>query len=249
MKAETELVVAADGSGEFTNVQTAINAVPQNTSPTNWCVILVKPGIYKELIYVQHEKHFVCLRGENAEKTVMTYDLHAGLPGPDGKPISTFRTPSTVIDADDFVAENLTFENSAGPKGQALAVRLDGDRLLFVTAGSWGGRTPFSAIGGGIISRIVISRGPWILFLAAPLNSTNVAMSIVSGTAISLPLQRPRTIRSVMCFHIAGSPAKIPSEDLSGPALAALRERDFSEHGNVRRRTPGRLGQLAGPRA
>lgn len=130
-KAQTELVVATDGSGQFTNVQAAVNAVPQNTSPTNWCVILIKPGIYKELVYVQHEKHFVCLRGENAEKTVLTYDLHAGLPGPDGKPISTFRTPSTVIDADDFAAENLTFQNSAGPKGQALAVRLDGDREVF----------------------------------------------------------------------------------------------------------------------
>ncbi|MGP8021142.1 MAG: pectinesterase family protein [Limisphaerales bacterium] len=130
-KDETELVVAADGSGQFTNVQAAINAVPQNTNLTNWCVILIKPGVYKELIYVQREKHFVRLVGEDPEKTVLTYDLHAGLPGPDGKPISTFRTPSTVIDADDFVAENLTFQNSAGPKGQALAVRLDGDRLIF----------------------------------------------------------------------------------------------------------------------
>ncbi len=130
-KAEMQLVVAADGSGQFTNVQAAINAVPQNTSPTNWCVILVRPGIYQELIYVQREKHFVRLVGEDPEKTVLTYDLHANLPGPDGKPISTFRTPSTVIDADDFVAENLTFQNSAGPKGQALALRLDGDRVIF----------------------------------------------------------------------------------------------------------------------
>jgi pectinesterase len=130
-RSETQLVVAVDGSGQFTNVQTAINAVPQNTSPTNWCVILVKPGVYKGLLYVQREKHFVRLVGEAPGKTVLTYDLHANLPGPDGKPISTFRTPSTVIDADDFVAENLTFENSAGPKGQALAVRLDGDRLIF----------------------------------------------------------------------------------------------------------------------
>lgn len=52
-KAETPLVVAADGSGQFTNVQAAINAVPQNTGPTNWCVILVKPDIYQELTYVQ----------------------------------------------------------------------------------------------------------------------------------------------------------------------------------------------------
>jgi pectinesterase len=124
-------VVAADGSGQFTNVQAAINAVPQNTSPTNWCVIRIKPGVYKGLVYIQREKHFVRLVGEDPEKTALTYDLHANLPGPDGKPISTFRTPSTVIDADDFAAENLTFENSAGPKGQALAVRLDGDRLMF----------------------------------------------------------------------------------------------------------------------
>ena len=51
--------------------------------------------------------------------------------GKDGKPIGTFRTPSTLIDADDFTAENLTFENSAGPVGQALAIRVDGDRAAF----------------------------------------------------------------------------------------------------------------------
>lgn len=130
-KADMELVVAADGSGQFTNVQAAIDATPQNTSPTNWCTILIKPGVYKELIYIQHEKQFVRLLGEDPQKTVLTYDLYANIRGPDGKPIGTFRTPSTVIDADDFVAENITFQNSAGPRGQALAVRLDGDRLIF----------------------------------------------------------------------------------------------------------------------
>ena len=51
--------------------------------------------------------------------------------GPDGKIIGTFRTASTFIDADDFTAENLTFENSAGPVGQALAIRIEGDRVAF----------------------------------------------------------------------------------------------------------------------
>jgi pectinesterase len=36
-----------------------------------------------------------------------------------------------LIDADDFTAENITFENSAGPVGQALAIRVDGDRATF----------------------------------------------------------------------------------------------------------------------
>ena len=62
---------------------------------------------------------------------MLTFDLHANLTGLDGKPIGTFRTPSTVIDADDFTAENITFENSAGPVGQALAIRVDGDRATF----------------------------------------------------------------------------------------------------------------------
>src|SRR5438445_3335663 len=111
--AQIRLVVAADGSGQFKTVQEAINAVPQTTSSTNPTIIQIKPGIYKELIYVQREKRFVHLVGENAEKTVLTYNLRANMPGPDGKPIGTFRTPSTVIDADDFTAENITFENSA----------------------------------------------------------------------------------------------------------------------------------------
>jgi pectinesterase len=128
--AQTELVVAVDGSGQYRSVQEAIMAVPAGTAE-NPVVIRIKPGRYRELIYVQREKRYFRLIGEDAEKTVLTYDLHANLPGPDGKPLGTFRTPSIVIDADDFAAENITFENSAGPVGQALAIRVDGDRATF----------------------------------------------------------------------------------------------------------------------
>jgi pectinesterase len=51
--------------------------------------------------------------------------------GPDGLPIGTFRTPTLQVDADDFTAEHITVENSAGPVGQALAMRVDGDRAAF----------------------------------------------------------------------------------------------------------------------
>lgn len=127
---QTELVVAADGSAKYRSVQEAIMAVPAGTRD-NPVIIRIKPGVYKELIYVQREKRFFHLIGEDASKTILTYDLHANIQGKDGKPIGTFRTPSTQIDADDFTAENITFENSAGPVGQALAVRVDGDRVRF----------------------------------------------------------------------------------------------------------------------
>jgi pectinesterase len=128
--AATNLVVAADGTAAFKTVQAAINAAPTGTR-ANPTVVHVRPGIYKELIYVQREKRFLELLGEEAAQTTLSYDLYAGLPGPDGKPMGTFRTASTVIDADDFSAENISFENAAGPKGQALAIRVEGDRVAF----------------------------------------------------------------------------------------------------------------------
>jgi pectinesterase len=128
--APIDLVVAADGSGQFKTVQEAVMSVPAG-SPSNPVIIHIKPGTYKELIYIQREKRFFKLIGEDAERTILTFNLYAGMQGLDGKPIGTFRTPSTVIDADDFTAENITFENSAGPVGQALAIRIDGDRAVF----------------------------------------------------------------------------------------------------------------------
>jgi len=129
-KNQTDITVALDGSGQFKSVQDAIMSVPAGTE-TNPVIIHIKPGTYKELIYIQHEKRFFHLVGGDAAKTILTFDLHANLPGTNGKPIGTFRTPSTVIDADDFTAENITFENTAGPVGQALAIRVDGDRAVF----------------------------------------------------------------------------------------------------------------------
>jgi pectinesterase len=123
--------VAQDGSGNYRTVQEAINAAPQTLTADGRWVIFVKAGTYREMVYVQREKHFVMLVGEDPLRTVITYNLNANNVGLDGKPIGTFRTPSVVIDADDFTAENLTFENSAGPVGQAVAVRIDGDRVIF----------------------------------------------------------------------------------------------------------------------
>jgi pectinesterase len=122
--------VAVDGSGDYTSVRAALDAAPQicKDDRRRW-TILVKAGTYRELVSAQREKRFVSLVGEDAQKTTISYDLFANVPGPDGKPIGTFRTPTLSIDADDFTLENLTIANTAGPKGQAVALRLDGDRI------------------------------------------------------------------------------------------------------------------------
>jgi len=136
-----DAVVAPDGSGDYTSVQEAISRAPMRTGKTDprW-VILVKSGTYRERIHVQRERGNILVRGEDAANTVIVFDQHANLPGPDGKIIGTFRTPTVWIDADGMIWENITLANDAGrpgprdggpPVGQALALRVDGDRVVF----------------------------------------------------------------------------------------------------------------------
>jgi len=115
--APINITVALDGSGQFKSVQEAIMSVPAG-SPAKPVVIHIKPGTYKELIYIQHEKRFFRLVGEDAAKTILTYDLHANMIGSDQKPIGTFRTPSTLIDADDVLESGIDIV--AQPPGKRL---------------------------------------------------------------------------------------------------------------------------------
>lgn len=124
------VTVAADGSAQFKTIQEAVMSVPSG-SPAAPVVIRIKPGIYRELVYIQHEKRYFRLVGEDAATTIISFNLHANMFGLDGKKIGTFRTPTVTVDADDFEAERVTFENSAGPVGQALAIRVDSDRAVF----------------------------------------------------------------------------------------------------------------------
>jgi len=129
-----DAIVAADGTGNYTSLQTAIDKAPMRTRATDprW-VILVKPGVYRERIYVQRERGNILVRGEDAASTTIAFNLNANLPDPDapGKTIGTFRTPTVQIDGDGMIWENLTVANTAGNVGQALALRADGDRLVF----------------------------------------------------------------------------------------------------------------------
>ena len=126
----TTAVVAKDGSGDFTTIQAAMARIGMG-SPDRPATIYVRRGVYRELVYAQREKRYVRLIGEDPASTVLVYGLHAGMKGLDGEPIGTFRTATFHLDADDFTVENLTIQNDAGPVGQALAIAVHGDRVVF----------------------------------------------------------------------------------------------------------------------
>lgn len=123
-----DFVVATDGSGNFTSVQAAIDAVPdyRKAGPTR---ILIKKGVYKEKIIIAGSKQQVQLTGEDG--AVLTYDDYAGKPNIFGENKGTSGSGSIYIFGTDFVAENITFENSSGPVGQAVACHVAGDRAVF----------------------------------------------------------------------------------------------------------------------
>ncbi len=123
-----DYVVAKDGSGDFFTVQEAINAVPDFRKDVR-TTILVRPGTYKEKLIVPESKINVSLIGQTG--TVITYDGYASRLNALGTPMSTSGSASCYIYAPDFYAENITFANSAGRVGQAVACFVDGDRAYF----------------------------------------------------------------------------------------------------------------------
>jgi pectinesterase len=130
LNAQKKIVVAKDGSGDYTTVQQAFNSIPPNNKKP--ITILVKNGTYKEKLHLDSGKSFITLLGEDKFNTVLTYDDHTGKVSPKGDTINTRTSCSFLVKANDFNAKDITFENNAGfTAGQAVAVESDGDRAVF----------------------------------------------------------------------------------------------------------------------
>ncbi|MBW4888301.1 pectin esterase [Mucilaginibacter sp. HMF5004] len=128
-QAQKRIVVAQDGSGNYKTVQEAINAVTDNNRSVT--EIFVKKGTYKERIVVAVSKINITLIGEDAMSTILTFDNYASRLDSTGKALGTSRTASFYVYGGGFTAKNITFENSAGPVGQALAIYVAGDKAAF----------------------------------------------------------------------------------------------------------------------
>lgn len=117
--------VATDGSGDFKTVQEAIASVPDNSA--DWTTIHLAAGTYQGNIIVPKNKVKISLEGDGADKSIITWDRNVRDPKPEGAGFN----PGALIRADDFHAKNVTFQNTSGNHGQALALRVDGDREVF----------------------------------------------------------------------------------------------------------------------
>ncbi|XP_059650205.1 putative pectinesterase/pectinesterase inhibitor 38 [Cornus florida] len=107
-------IVSKDGSGDYRSISKAVFAIPNSASATY--IIHNKRGIYNEAVDVGMYKNSVVFLGDGIDHTIIQFN----------KSTSTgIRTVSCSwdIEAQHFVAKDISFVNSAGVNaGQAVAV-------------------------------------------------------------------------------------------------------------------------------
>ena len=127
VKAQTQITVAKDGSGDYATIQEAVDAAPLDGRTT----IRIKAGTYSEQVTIGSKQKpsakRLSLVGEGMGRTVITSDK-----GMKSHGVPFHKTPALSVYASDFYAEGLTIQNTAWKEGgQALALFVAGDRQAY----------------------------------------------------------------------------------------------------------------------
>ena len=141
-----QAVVAQDGSGDYTSVQDAVNAAPENRREP-W-LIFVKNGSYREQVVVPPTKTYIHLIGQDKNKTIIHHNLNVG-----GKPeegiepskaafwkhsvhnpaseVHKFEGSVVYVKGNHFYTENISYindwgvDNQNGPQALAMSSQAD----------------------------------------------------------------------------------------------------------------------------
>lgn len=146
------LFVARDGTGQFRTIGEAVEVCRAFMEYHK--VIFVKKGIYKEKLIIPSWVTNIEICGEDAQKTVITYDDHANIHipkvgGEGTQPMGTFRTYTLKVEGQDITLRNITIENNSARLGQAVALHTEGDRLKFINCRFLGHQdTVYTGVGG-----------------------------------------------------------------------------------------------------
>ncbi|KAM3701535.1 hypothetical protein ACJW30_05G180100 [Castanea mollissima] len=120
---KANVVVATDGSGKYKTVKEAVASAPNN-GKTRF-VIYVKKGKYKENVEVGKSKKNLMIVGDGMNSTIITGSLNFV----DGT--TTFNSATVAAVGDGFIAQDIWFQNTAGPeKHQAVALRVGADQSV-----------------------------------------------------------------------------------------------------------------------
>lgn len=118
-------IVSANGQGDYKSIQEAVDNL-RAFSPVPH-TLYVKPGVYKEKIVIPTWLTNLTIIGEDLEKTIIVWDDYSGKT----KKLTTFNSYTILVSGNDITFKNITIENNAEPLGQAVAIHIEGDRVVF----------------------------------------------------------------------------------------------------------------------
>lgn len=124
-----DFVVAKDGSGNCKTVQEAVNAC-RDYAEREYS-IRVCNGVYREKLAIPAWKTHITIIGQNVDSTVVIYDDYSGKFNSDSTKMTTFTSHTCLVAGSNITIRNITFANSAGRVGQAVALHVEGDRCVF----------------------------------------------------------------------------------------------------------------------
>ncbi|XP_061964348.1 pectinesterase-like [Populus nigra] len=126
-----DVVVAADGSGNYKTVSAAVAAAPKYSSKRY--IIRIKAGVYRENVEVPKEKSNIMFLGDGRKTTIITGSRNV-VGGS-----TTYHSATVAVEGQGFLARDITFQNTAGPsKYQAVALRVESDFAAFYKCGMLG---------------------------------------------------------------------------------------------------------------
>lgn len=129
----SRIVVAYDGSADFSTVQGAIDYIPENN--TRPVTVFIKNGTYEEIVNLRN-RHHVTIQGEDREHTLICYanngvfNLQDMAPDPSLAGMRhNMRAIFAAYKSSDFTIINLTLRSLGDKPAQAEALLVSGERM------------------------------------------------------------------------------------------------------------------------
>ncbi|CAK9138882.1 unnamed protein product [Ilex paraguariensis] len=120
------ITVDISGKGDFKSVQAAIDSVPEGNS--NWIVVHLRKGVYREKVYIPPNKPYIFLRGNGKGKSAIVWS-HSS--------VDNYESATFKVEAPNFIAFGISFKNEA-PTGiaytsqnQSVAALVGADKAAF----------------------------------------------------------------------------------------------------------------------
>ncbi|KAK9724954.1 hypothetical protein RND81_05G111100 [Saponaria officinalis] len=124
------IVVDINGNGDFKSVQAAVDSISEGNS--NWVIIDVRKGIYREKVHIPRSKPYIFLRGNSKSSTYVVWSQSS---------VDNIESATFKVEAPNFIAFGISFKNDA-PTGEAytsqnqsVAAYVAADKVAFYHCG------------------------------------------------------------------------------------------------------------------